>query len=419
MVDRANPSLPRMLALRAACSVHELANPLLGTSYEPVRKLGEGSMGEVWECEHIGLRKRVVVKLIRREHAWSENFLERLRLEGQALAAITPHPHIVAVLDLGVTRDGRGFLVMERLDGCTLKEALATRGRFSVAEAITLVRQLLDGLGAAHRAGILHRDIKLENLFLCDAERGDRTLKILDFGIAKVLFGAGEQGAFQHLTREGSMLGTPRFMSPEQARAEPLDHRTDLYATGIVLYMLLVGRDPFHHHKGMIALLDAHTDERPAPPSTVAAQSIPEALDRAVLRALSKRPEDRFESAEVFSAELSRVIDSARPTRWAATEPLDVSMFRVPRAPILPPARAVPRSPSFSRSAADDPTCFDAAHEPARAVEIENNECGRTYLEVFRQSERPTPGLIGASFLVALVAVSLIGAALWSSLPFR
>jgi eukaryotic-like serine/threonine-protein kinase len=417
MVDRARPNPPRTLALAAGPSVPELPNPLAGTSYEPIQKLGQGGMGDVWECEHVGLRRRVVVKVIRREHAWSPDFLERLQLEGRSLAAITPHPHIVAVSDFGMTPDGRGFLVMERLRGCTLKDALASRGCFSVVEAVTLVRQLLDGLGAAHRAGILHRDIKLENLFLCDAERGAPRLKILDFGIAKLLGGPGEHGAFHHLTREGSTLGTPRFMSPEQARAEPLDHRTDLYATGIVLYMLLAGRDPFHHHRGVIALLRAQATELPAVPSILAEQVIPEALDRAVLRALSKRPEDRFDSADAFSAELARIIDGASPMRWAATEPLDVSMFRVrpaARMESTQPARWATPS-TFQRSGADDPTCVESAPKQA----VESDASGHTYLYIFRKSESPTAGFIGASLLAALFAVGLLGIALWSSLSFR
>jgi serine/threonine protein kinase len=204
-------------------------------------------------------------------------------------------------------------------------------------------------------------------------------------------------------------------MSPEQARAEPLDHRTDLYSTGIVLYMLLTGRDPFHHHQGMIALLHAHTDELPVAPSAIAPQPIPDALDRAVLRALSKSPDDRFDSAEEFSAELARVMDGGLPMRWAATEPLDVSMFRAhpaSRIPRIALTSWAPQRAAFSRSGADDPTCVEAAQTSA----IESVASGHTYLDMFRKSERPTLGFIGASVLAALFAVGLIGAALWSSL---
>ena len=414
MIDRDSPTRHHPAVVPVAPPSAGAMRLLEGTSYRPIRQLGEGAMGEVWEAEHIGLRRRVVVKLVRREHAWSDGFLDRLRLEGQALAAITPHPHIVAVNDLGETRDGRGFLVMELLTGCTLREELAERGFFPVNEAVELARQLLDGLSAAHRAGILHRDIKLENLFLCDAPRsGERTLKILDFGIAKVLSASAEANgtAFpQQLTKQGTTLGTPRFMSPEQAQGVAVDQRTDLYSTGIVLYMLLAGRDPFHHHRGIFSVLKAQANEIPRPPSAVASQPIPAALDRAVLRALSKRPEDRFESAEAFMAELARAVLSELQVSWAATEPLDVSMFRRPRVPCPPPP------PSSQPTAADEPTCMllDAAallEIPTASRAAEN--------DLVRPPDRFTLYLIGTSLFIALVAGGLLWRVIASIQHFR
>jgi serine/threonine-protein kinase len=405
MIDRDSPTRHHPAVVPVAPPSAGAMRLLEGTSYRPIRQLGEGAMGEVWEAEHIGLRRRVVVKVVRREHAWSCGFLDRLRLEGQALAAITPHPHIVAVNDLGETRDGRGFLVMELLTGCTLREELAERGFFPVRDAVELAIQVLDGLSAAHRAGILHRDIKLENLFLCDAPLpGKRTLKILDFGIAKVLSASADANgtAFpQQLTKQGTTLGTPRFMSPEQAHGGVVDQRTDLYSTGIVLYMLLAGRDPFHHHRGIFSVLNAQADEIPRPPSAVASQPIPAALDRAILRVLSKRPEDRFESAEAFMAELTRaVLSSELPLSWAATEPLDTSMFRRPRAPFTPPP------PSSQPTAADEPTCMlletaDFFETPTASRPAEN--------DLVLPPDRFTLYLIGASLFIALVA----GAVLW------
>jgi serine/threonine-protein kinase len=384
---------------------------LEGTSYRPIRQLGEGAMGEVWEAEHIALRRRVVVKLVRREHAWTDGFLDRLRLEGQALAAITPHPHIVGVNDLGETRDGRGFLVMELLTGRTLRDELAERGFFPIHEAVELGRQLLDGLSAAHRAGILHRDIKLENLFLCDGPRaGESTLKILDFGIAKVLSGDGDADAIgsafpQQLTKQGTTLGTPRFMSPEQAQGSAVDQRTDLYSAAIVLYMLLAGRDPFHHHRGTFAVLSAQADEIPRPPSAVASQPIPAALDHAILRALSKRRDDRFASAEAFMAELERAVVPQIPASWAATEPLDLSMFHRPRAPGTPSSLALPST------AADEPTCVlvGAAGLLGAGTVSPARENDRALPE-----DRFTLYLIGVSLFVALIA----GGVLWRILAW-
>lgn len=416
MIDHDTPTRLETAGIPVAPPSQGAACLMAGTSYRPVRRLGEGAMGEVWEAEHIGLRRRVVVKLIRREYAWTEGFLERLRLEGRALAAITPHPHIVAVNDLGETSDGRGFLVMELLTGRTLREELAARGSFPVAEAVKLGLQLLDGLSVAHRAGILHRDIKLDNLFLCDAPRAEEyTLKILDFGIAKVISVSGEANGAQlpqQLTKQGTTLGTPRFMSPEQAQGGTIDRRTDLYSTGIVIYMLLTGQDPFQHHKGVFSVLKAQADEIPRPPSAVAPQPIPAALDRAILRALEKRPADRFESAEAFMAELERAACPESARNWAVTEPLDVSMFRRPRE-IVAPLVLVPRPPPSSQpTAADEPTCMFVHSTALRAISPAESD-------LVRRPDRFTLYMVGASLFIALVAGGLLWRVIASIQHFR
>ncbi|WP_437938765.1 serine/threonine-protein kinase [Sorangium sp. So ce341] len=297
---------------------------LEGTPYRALRRLGRGGMGEVLEAEHRALRKRVVVKLVRRALAGDPRFADRLRVEAQALAAVSS-PHVVAVLDLGRTPAGRPYLVMERLEGRTLGEELVRRGALPVAEAIDLVRQVLAGLAAAHRVGLVHRDVKLDNVFLCApgsaAPGGGRVAKLLDFGVAKVLDGGVEPGAAgapgaertfalegpAYPTEAGLLVGTPRTASPEQARCQPVDARADVYAVGLLMYTLLVGHGPFAHLDDALEVLRAHVLEAPCPPSLRAAQLIPPALDRAVLRALAKRAEERFQSAEAFAEELGRI----------------------------------------------------------------------------------------------------------------
>ncbi|WP_437636414.1 serine/threonine-protein kinase [Sorangium sp. So ce854] len=293
---------------------------LEGTPYRALRALGRGGMGEVVEAEHRALRKRVVVKLVRRAFARDPRFADRLRVEAQALAAVSS-PHVVEVLDLGRTPAGRPYFVMERLEGTTLAEELARRGALPVAEAIDVVRQVLAGLSAAHRVGLVHRDVKLDNVFLCapgSAPGGGRVAKLLDFGVTKVLDGgvaAGAPGASAPLalagpeypTEAGLLVGTPRTASPEQARCQPVDARADVYAVGLLMYTLLVGHGPFAHVDDALEVLRAHVLEAPTPPSRNAAQGIPPALDRAVLQALAKRPEERFQSAEAFAEELGRI----------------------------------------------------------------------------------------------------------------
>ncbi|WP_437549438.1 serine/threonine-protein kinase [Sorangium sp. So ce367] len=292
---------------------------LEGTPYRAVRVLGRGGMGEVVEAEHRALRKRVVVKLVRRALAHDPRFADRLQVEARALAAVSSL-HVVSVLDLGQTPSGRPYFVMERLEGRTLGEELQRRGPLPVAEAIELVRQVLAGLAAAHRVGLVHRDVKLDNVFLCApgaaAPGGARVAKVLDFGVAKVLDGAlagaapGAPPAVDgpaYPTDAGLLVGTPRTASPEQARCQPVDGRADVYAVGLLMYTLVVGHGPFAHVEDALALLRAHVVEPPAPPSRYAGQRIPGALDRAVLRALAKRPEERFQSAEAFGEELGRI----------------------------------------------------------------------------------------------------------------
>jgi len=285
------------------------ADPLDGTPYRVIARLGAGGMGEVVEAEHRALRKRVVVKLIHEVLSRDPRFADRLRVEAQALAALSS-PHVVAVSDLGRTPEGRAYLVMERLHGCTLREELDLRGPLPVGEAVVVARQVLSGLSAAHRLGIVHRDVKLENVFLCAAdERGQRVVKVLDFGIAKVLRPEAAVSPLappQYPTEEGTLVGSPRTVAPEQIRCQRVDARTDVYAVGLLIYALLVGRGPFAQND-MLALLNAHLLEEPAPPSLLARQGIPAELDRAILRALAKRPEHRFQSAAEFAAALEGI----------------------------------------------------------------------------------------------------------------
>ena len=167
------------------------------------------------------------------------------------------------------------------------------------------MQQLLAGLDVAHQAGLVHRDIKLDNLFLCDEGGGHRVLKILDFGIAKVLPGGrGPQPAGLQ-TQEGDVVGTPRFIPPEQAMGREVGPPADLYGVGVVLYELLTGRDPFQHVSGVVPLLKAHVVEDAPAPSTVAPQRIEPLLDDVVMRALAKHPKDRYASAAELSAALT------------------------------------------------------------------------------------------------------------------
>jgi serine/threonine-protein kinase len=293
-----------------------IPDPLAGTPYRTLRPLGAGAMGEVVEAEQAATGRRVVVKLLHRHLLRRDDLADRMRLEAESLAHVT-HPNVVAVLDHGRTADGRPYLVMERLHGRTLRDELSAQGRLPAPEAVALVAQALDGLSAVHAAGIVHRDIKLDNLFACDPLPGrERVVKLLDLGVAKVFPGKGPAPLIIS-TEEGVSMGTPRFFSPEQATGAPLDGRCDVYAMGLVLYALMTGRTPFDHLRDVDALLAAHAETPPVPPSRLV--EIPAALDAAILKALAKQPADRFATAAAFAAELRRLERApARATRARA-----------------------------------------------------------------------------------------------------
>jgi serine/threonine-protein kinase len=282
-------------------------NLLAGTAYRVLGKIGEGGMGTVLEAEHEALGKRVVVKLLLPQYARDPGLVERLRREARVLARVAS-PHLVAVTDLGQTADGSTFLVMERLHGHTLRRELVLRGALPVAEAIAWTKQILLGLAAAHRAGIVHRDVKLDNIFLCDAtDQEPRRIKLLDFGIAKVLKGTGLDSGAHHPTAEGTLMGSPRWLAPEQALGKAVDTRTDIYAVGLVLYSLVVGRGPFAHLRDPMDAISATLLEEPTLPSRCSPQQIPPALDDAIMMAVEKAPERRFQSAEAFATALDAI----------------------------------------------------------------------------------------------------------------
>ncbi|APR87922.1 serine/threonine protein kinase [Minicystis rosea] len=278
-------------------------------------------------AEHIGLGKLVVAKILHEDMAKDPELGRRMQIEARSVAALTS-PHIVQVTDLGQTATGRTFIVMERLVGRTLGAEVKARGALPFLEAIEYVVQVCDGLEAAHAIGIVHRDIKPDNIFLCDATKDTpRTVKVLDFGIAKVLEVGADVGRPllpQLVTATGRTLGTPRMFAPEQATGGPIDARTDVYSTGLVLYTLLTGTRPYAHVTDEVDLIMACVSEPLGAPSTKTENPIPPALDAAVKRAVAKRPAERFQSAAHFSTELRRIAAEAAFGANVATVPASV-----------------------------------------------------------------------------------------------
>ena len=339
------------------------ADLLAGTPYAAVRRLGRGSMGEVWEVEHLALGKLVVAKLLHKELATDPSLVDRMRIEAQAMARLDS-PHLTQVTDCGQTPAGRPYYIMERLEGRTLRDELKARGAFPVDEAVRVTSQVLAALEVVHGAGLVHRDIKLDNVFYCAAKGGRGALvKLLDFGIAKVLGGGDARGPkpLARPTEEGVAMGTPRYFSPEQARGQKVDARSDLYSVGAVLYCLVAGRGPFDHHRSLVELIQAQVGEPPEAPSVHSPQALPAVLDAIVLRALEKDPQARFQSAGEMLRALEPVArasgvvveeaPSVAPTgaagarRWPATELLETTprpMGPEPRTPRAPKTEPMP-----------------------------------------------------------------------------
>jgi serine/threonine-protein kinase len=309
-------------------------DPLAETAYRTLRPLGRGAMGEVVVAEHRRLRKEVVVKLLHERLIADAHYVDRMRVEAEALASLSS-PHLVQVTDSSVTPAGRPFFVMELLHGVVLREELRARGAFAIPDALEITRQILVGLSVVHDARLVHRDVKLENIFYCD-DQGRRTVKLLDFGIVKVLpRGSGVEPLYKP-TDAGVAMGTPRYFAPEQALGRPVDARSDLYSVGVVLYTLLAGRGPFDDHKGLPELIVAQVGERAAPPSRYATQQIPPSVDELVLRALEKSPDARYASASDFLFSIARCQQEfagsrATTTPRAADPPADDSVSTLPK----------------------------------------------------------------------------------------
>ena len=269
----------------------DLTGTLFADRYRLERKLGSGGMADVWLAEDQELGRHVAVKILHERYANDEQFVERFRREATHAAGLS-HPNIVSIYDRGVAA-GSYYIVMEYIEGRTLKELIVTRGPCPVPVAISYTRQILAALRYAHKNGIIHRDIKPHNVIV---DREGR-VKVADFGIARA--GASE------MTEAGSIVGTAQYLSPEQARGAPVDESSDLYSTGIVLYELLTGTVPFTGETP-VEIAMKHLSQTPEAPSARRPE-IPHDLDLVVLRALAKEPAERYRTAAELDRDLELV----------------------------------------------------------------------------------------------------------------
>jgi eukaryotic-like serine/threonine-protein kinase len=286
-------------------------------NYRVTELIGEGGMGVVYLAEHPGIGRRAAVKILRPGLTDNPELARRFFNEARAANAIR-HPSIVEVFDCGTLPSGTSYIVVELLEGENLASRLRSQGRLSVGDARRIAAQTASALAAAHAAGIVHRDLKPDNLFLVpdDRDAAQEMVKVLDFGIAKL----GQQGSNVNSvkTRTGSVMGTPAYMSPEQCRGtREIDHRTDIYALGVILFEMLCGRPPFVS-EGFGEMVHMHISQPPPTPRTINPE-IPEELDRVILWCLAKEPDERLQTmADVHAALTGRPTPPARPTAKTA-----------------------------------------------------------------------------------------------------
>jgi serine/threonine-protein kinase len=265
-------------------------------------------MGQIYVVRHRALDRLFALKVLHPHLTHDARIADRLRIEAQAMARLA-HPNVAKVTDFWTAGDGSPSFVMELLSGENLADSLLERGRIPVPEVVTLGCQCLAALAAAHEIGVIHRDIKPENLFLHKPPNDDWVLKVLDFGVARVVedYSALTPDPLAKSTRTGVLVGSPRFMSPEGRNGAPVDPRTDIYSLGLTLYVCLVGNIVF----------DATLEKATTPPSKAAnIDGLPE-LDRIVLKAIQPDPDARYQTASAFLNDLNRLRPIRRnPSTW-------------------------------------------------------------------------------------------------------
>jgi serine/threonine protein kinase len=271
--------------------------------------IGEGGMGKVYKATQLVLDKPVVLKVLRQALLSDERTVARFQREAKAASRLN-HANSISILDFGQAEDGAMYIAMEYVSGKDLHHILSREWPLPESRVIRIVSQVLSALSDAHGAGVIHRDLKPENIMV-EQRRGEPDfVKVLDFGIAKITDSSGEDGPA--LTRAGFVCGTPEYMSPEQARGATLDHRSDLYAVGVILYQLTTGMLPFDSESAVGFATKHLTEQPPLPTRRRPEARISPQLERLIMKTLAKSPDDRPQTAEQFRAELIAIDKESR-----------------------------------------------------------------------------------------------------------
>jgi serine/threonine protein kinase len=305
--------------------VDPLVGHTLDEKYHLEARLGIGGMGTVYRARHLLIDRPVAVKVLNQRFVEDEAARTRFHREARAAGRLQ-HANAVTVTDFGESQDGYVYLVMELLEGRTLREVLAKEAPLDAARSVSLMMQISAAVAAAHEAGIIHRDLKPANIFIVQRAEVPAVVKVLDFGIAKLAVESLDEDEPMTLTQIGAMIGTPRYMSPEQCDGAELTPAADVYSLGVILYEMLTGTVPFSGSTPL-AIAMKHISQVPCSPREIVS-TIPPALEQVVLHTLEKRPQDRPANAAEFQKELLETAERLGLEHAAVTSSPDLKALR-------------------------------------------------------------------------------------------
>ena len=389
-----------------------LIGEVLDGRYKIVRKLGEGGMGEVFAAEHVHIEKRFAIKLLRPEIVSNAEAVQRFRQEARSASSIG-HRNIIAIEDFGQLPDGRIYMCMELLNGAALNDLIQTP--IAVDRLLNILIQTGHGLAAAHAKGIIHRDMKPENIFVTVAPNGEDIPKLLDFGIAKV---AGNDGQ-NNLTRTGTIFGTPFYMAPEQALGNPVDARTDVYAMGVIMYEVFAGSLPFQGESFM-GILTQHITTEPEPVAQRAAKAgrqLPMGVAEIITRCMQKNPAQRYATMdELVNALIQIYRGIAGPGMSTYMEAFPVGMSAGHPVPTPPPLTG-PVHVGSAHAPTQTPHVLGHVHGTG-PVPLPTGASGPNLLPATGSSSAGYSGYTGVpikksntGLIIAIIAVLLVGGA--------